>query len=328
MITLWPFEIPLILLIQNLGAWLEIPMRVFTFMGQEEFFLLIMSALYWCIDPSLGARVGISLLLSTNINSYVKLLFHGARPYWFSEIIKPLSHETSFGFTSNHAQTATTVWGRMAWHIRNKWQKWILIAVIFLIGFSRLYLGVHFISDVVGGWLIGGIILLLIIKFEEPIIRYWKGKTLSMQILFSLLLSMISIAIGYMIIGLIGPWEIPVNWVANALRADSFHPINPLDQSGFFTMAGLLFGMMAGLSLLYNQGGYRVAKEPSKKLLCYVIGIFGVLLFWYGLGMIFPKTEDILGYLLRFIRYSLVSSWIAAFSPLLFIRLKIGEKLI
>ena len=48
------FEIAFTLFIQNLGNWLEMPMQAFTFLGSELFFLLIMPALYWSIDPVIG----------------------------------------------------------------------------------------------------------------------------------------------------------------------------------------------------------------------------------------------------------------------------------
>lgn len=326
MVTLWPLEIPIIEIIQNFGTWLEIPMRFFSFMGQEEFFLLVMSALYWCIDPSLGVNVSLALLLSTNINGYLKTLFHGSRPYWFSQSINPLGSETSFGFPSNHAQTATTVWGRLALEVRSHWAKSLFILIIFLIGFSRLYLGVHFISDVIGGWVIGSIVLFVIVKLEKPVGNFWFSRSLILQIALALIFSIISILIGYFMQMTKASWQIPANWITNALRVGNQEPIAPWDISGLFTISGLIFGMLAGVSLLRNQQGYKVSKNPGKLVICYFIGITGVLVFWYGLGLVFPRSEDLLGYAMRYFRYALVAFWIVYLAPIVFIRLKLGSK--
>src|SRR5512137_2340912 len=103
MTFLWPYEIPILIWIQHLSAWLILPMKFFSFLGTEEFFLLILSALYWCIDSRIGLRVAITLLISNTVNDSLKLLFRGARPYWFDPAIKGIAHEASFGVPSGHA---------------------------------------------------------------------------------------------------------------------------------------------------------------------------------------------------------------------------------
>jgi hypothetical protein len=49
-------QIPIILYIQSLGAWLATPMKLLSFLGTEEFFLLVAPAIYWCFDTTLGLR--------------------------------------------------------------------------------------------------------------------------------------------------------------------------------------------------------------------------------------------------------------------------------
>ncbi len=74
------FEILFTAFWQNLGAWLEYPMQAFTFLGSELFFLLVMPALYWSIDPVIGFRAGMMLILSGGLNSVFKMLFRTPRP--------------------------------------------------------------------------------------------------------------------------------------------------------------------------------------------------------------------------------------------------------
>jgi hypothetical protein len=70
----------LVLFLQSLGDWLVYPMRFFTFLGQEEFFLLVMPAILWCISMSLGLRIGLILLLADNFRIILKLVFTTPRP--------------------------------------------------------------------------------------------------------------------------------------------------------------------------------------------------------------------------------------------------------
>jgi hypothetical protein len=63
-----------------------------------------------------------------------------------------------------------------------------------------------------------------------------------------------------------------------------------------------------------------------QRLLRYPIGLVGVLIFWYGLGLVFPRGDDWLAYTLRYIRYALIGVWITALAPLLFMRLGLAKR--
>ncbi|TFH36961.1 MAG: hypothetical protein E4G99_03725, partial [Anaerolineales bacterium] len=67
--------IPVIVWLQSLGSWLTPIMQGFTFLGDEQFYLLILPIFVWWIDVGLGLRIGISLLLSAGINGAIKLCF-------------------------------------------------------------------------------------------------------------------------------------------------------------------------------------------------------------------------------------------------------------
>ena len=167
--TLIDSSIAFIIAIQGMGEWLITPMRFFSNLGTENFFFIVLPLIYWCIDAALGLRVGFILTISGTLNYATKLLFASPRPYWVSSHIKGLWPEASFGLPSNHAQLGMSVWGIIAVHIRERWA-WISAAiVIFLIGFSRIYLGSHFPHDVILGWLFCGLILYAFMKLEKPV---------------------------------------------------------------------------------------------------------------------------------------------------------------
>src|SRR5215510_8967866 len=171
-----------ILAIQALGTWLEIPMRFFTNLGSENFIFLVLPLIYWSIDARLGLQVALLLIASNNLKPVLKMLFAGPRPYWVSPQVKAFVSEGSFGIPSGHAQDAVALWGIIAFNIRKGWAWAVALILAFLIGFSRLYLGAHFIHDVIAGWLIGGLLLWLFTKFWEPVKVWLMQKPLGLQI--------------------------------------------------------------------------------------------------------------------------------------------------
>lgn len=109
-------------------------------------------------------------LAGSVLSAYVlKMIVHRPRP--LVGIIK----ETSFSFPSAHTVVSLAFYGFIAYLLlqsdKNKLTKFIgfggLPILIILIGFSRLYLGVHFLSDVMAGYLLGGLWLLVGIKLVK-----------------------------------------------------------------------------------------------------------------------------------------------------------------
>jgi hypothetical protein len=113
-----------------------------------------------------------------------------------------------------------------------------------------------------------------------------------------------------------------VEWTDNALRAGPLP--DPVSTEGILTSAGSFFGLAAGAAWIAARGGYRTAGPVEKRALRYVVGLIGILIFWYGLGEIFPRGESFLPLLLRYTRYSLVGFWVTAGAPWLFFRFKLA----
>jgi membrane-associated phospholipid phosphatase len=323
----WQLEIVVNLFLQSLGEWLKSPMSLFSFLGTEEFFLMVLPALYWCVDAGAGFRIAVMLLLSNGINGVLKLAFHAPRPYWFDIRVKALSTETSFGIPSGHAQNSASMWGLMAWLARRKWFAILSVGVIFLIGLSRLYLGVHFLSDVLIGWALGGLLLWGFIRLEKPVLQRLQKMSLEQQLIMILGSSIGWVLLFLLIQFLLRNWQLPQEWVQNAQMGAPDVQITPLSLNGIITIAGMWVGLLGGAAVFYARYGmFNAGGVVWKRLLRYAVGLMGVIVLWYGLGQVFPRSENLIGFGLRYLRYILVGSWVSALAPLLFIRLRLASK--
>jgi undecaprenyl-diphosphatase len=114
-----------------------------------------------------AAALAIAGLGGTLLNNVLKLIFHRGRPEFATEFI---THQ-SWSFPSGHAMNSLVGYGFLAYLLLEsttdrRARIAILVAttiVVGLVGFSRLYLGVHYPSDVIAGFLAGGIWLLVCI---------------------------------------------------------------------------------------------------------------------------------------------------------------------
>ena len=306
--------------LQGLGEWLVGPMRVITAMGYEQFFILLLPAIYWCFGQMLGMRVGIIFLLGNYLNFSLKFLFHSPRPYWVSDQVQAYSHETSFGLPSGHAQIAATMWGWLAVEIKKRWFTILALILIFLIGFSRLFLGVHFLSDVILGWTLGGLTVWAFSAYHEKVGNWFRRNKTGARILliaFSALV-MVGLVVGLRSVN--SDWEMPEAWSARAGE------VEPYNMEGAFTLSGTWFGILSGYVVLSERKGFFLAKEGGwKRLVRLLVGIIGLFVLYFGLGQLFPDNSDFLSYLLRFVRYTLIGLWTSWWGPSLFEKLNLLE---
>lgn len=108
---------------------------------------------HWC-GPRCAVALGGASLLSNLASSLLKLGFGRARP----DLIDHLDHQASFSYPSGHATSAAVVYLLLAWLAPPRWRRaaWSLAgAMIILNGFSRIMLGVHWASDILGGTMLG-----------------------------------------------------------------------------------------------------------------------------------------------------------------------------
>lgn len=101
-------------------------------------------------------------LLNLLGNLVLKQLFQRARP---GDDFDPLVHERFYSFPSGHSMASMAIWGFLAWllarHGKRAWAA-AALAIPFLVGFTRIYLGAHYPTDVLGGFLVGLVVIAVV----------------------------------------------------------------------------------------------------------------------------------------------------------------------
>lgn len=122
----------------------------------------------WCKNKRYGKYIVINLVSITLINQILKYIVQRPRPTEFRII-----DETGYSFPSGHSMVSMAFYGFIIYlmyhYVENKYLKWgmctLLTLLIPLIGISRIYLGVHYASDVIGGFCVSISYLILYTKF-------------------------------------------------------------------------------------------------------------------------------------------------------------------
>lgn len=191
--------------IMNLAAALRsIPaakiLLIFTYLGNWQFILSfsVIAAIFLILLKKKRKLVFFAAGIAGGELLYIifKLLLHRARPdMGFSLILR-----NGYAFPSGHAMISLIFYGMIGYDflriVKRRWLKAffsiLTIIIIFLIGFSRIYLGVHWVSDVLAGWALGAAVLILLITFFNQQERF-KPETKTGSILSKRLISLIVI---------------------------------------------------------------------------------------------------------------------------------------
>lgn len=144
-------------------------MKMITTLGST----LVISTGILCVAILIKDKKYFKIFLFANVigvilNSILKLLIHRPRPT--NTLL--LAVETSYSFPSGHSIMSMIFYGLLIYYVikfvNKKWLKTFLVAtlslIIFSVGLSRIYLGIHYATDVVGAYLLGIIYLIIFIK--------------------------------------------------------------------------------------------------------------------------------------------------------------------
>ena len=281
-----------ILWAQQFSPTLDSLFKAITTLGAEQAFLLILPFVFWCVNKRVGIRLSVLLVLSSSLNSVLKLVFDQPRPA--ADRVQVLAEETSPGLPSGHAQNSLVVYGYLAAQVRQPWA-WAAATLIVLgVGLSRIYLGVHFPTDVLGGWLIGIVLLALYLRFEPEVELALRAR----------------------------PW-IQKFALAAALPLALFLAKPNKDSA---QLMGIFLGTLTGFLVELRWVGFSAGGAVWQRVLRFIVGGGILIVIWLGLKAILPSEPGNMALIFRLLRYTLVGAWASLGAPWFFVKVGLASR--
>jgi membrane-associated phospholipid phosphatase len=156
---------------ENQAPWLKTSMIAVSYLGNAQFvfagLILLTAAAFWMLRLRLEALFIVALsAVSSVLNIAIKLLVDRPRPT--ARLVDIFQHASGLSFPSGHVMSYVAFWGLLfslgiILFKRDRWWHYVLLIIpalfVVLVGPSRIYLGDHWASDVLGGYLFGGLLL-------------------------------------------------------------------------------------------------------------------------------------------------------------------------
>lgn len=283
----------------NASPFLDRLAEAVTMLGEEGVYILVTAVFIWAVSKKKGYIMASSLMVSLFANTFLKVVFHRPRPF---EVLpdlqgKRLHTATGYSFPSGHTQGASGFYTSLMYLFKNRLLRFSCGLAIFLVGVSRLYLGVHWPVDVLAGWILGiGIAWFMAFSLD----RLWDDPSGLKRFLIRVLI-------------LTGA----VTLVMAVLEIVLFKGSMKVDD--FFKSAGIVSGSFGGFLLEKRRLDFDPARGGwLRKVLRVLLGLAGVLLFQSGLKRILPDY-----FLSHLFRYFIMGFWVTWLFPLLGTRLQL-----
>lgn len=255
--------------------------RWLTELGGETVFMVAAITVFWCVNKKWGYYIFTVGFFGTVLNQFLKLVYRIPRPWVVDEkftiVEAARSGATGYSFPSGHTQNAVGTFGGLALCARKRWPKWAiggLLALVVLVPFSRMYLGVHTPLDV--GVAFGCAAVLLLAFY--PLVMKSDEKPVLMYLLFGGMLACMAAYICYVNI---------------ALNADMFRTYEgEIDNytdgvKNGWTLTGAMLGLL--VTYVYDTRVLRfdVRATPIGQVLKLALGLTIVIAIRLGLSKLF-----------------------------------------
>ena len=152
-------------------------MLLITHLGEETAFLAIALIVFWCVDKYEGYYLMGVGLFGNMANQFLKITCRVPRPWVrdpdFHALEAAIPEAGGYSFPSGHSQTAVGTFGCIAATRKNKLLRGICIALMILVPFSRMYVGVHTPADVLVG---SAMALVMVFAFRPLMLRGNKNR--------------------------------------------------------------------------------------------------------------------------------------------------------
>ncbi|MBR7070930.1 MAG: phosphatase PAP2 family protein [Clostridia bacterium] len=185
------WEVRLIEWVQhNLGVLGLTVGKIFSFLGGETGMLLAVLIVLFCWKKELGMRLALVVAAVNAWLPMIKVVVLRPRPYIdYPSRVK--THELSdpgaapqniaaqgYSFPSSHAASASVIYPSLARNTKKKWLWFVAIAIVLLVGFSRIAEGMHYPTDILAGWILGFVGIGVMALLEKFVKREWIRSAL------------------------------------------------------------------------------------------------------------------------------------------------------
>lgn len=298
----WFFDETIITWLQNAVPWMEWPFKIITYFGDSIIYIVLLAIAFWTYKKK-DAIIAIYVLLTASfLNFFLKVLIKKPRPTMSDDMIKA----TGFSTPSGHAQTSTTMYGWIMFHFKKIWLYIVIPILVLLICVSRVFLGVHFIGDIILGLLIGAAVLAAL-YFGIPLLINWMDKWPDW----------VKIVAGE-------GYGLAVFFITFFTGLYAEWPTGDATNSAQTVAALMIFPVLIWIEARYVKMDNDDLKWSSK-LLRIIVGLVFVIGFYFGFDALFDlfkTTNYALDYLYDFIQYVIVISVIGLLMPFLFKKMK------
>lgn len=258
--------------------------KLITELGSDLFYIVLLLIGYWAVRKKESIVTILVLMVAVVSNYWLKVAIHNPRPP-AGYLYPGFEAQSNWSTPSGHAQNSSMLFGWLAVKVKTWWMLLLSTVLTVLIGLSRVYLGVHYLDDVVLGWWIGVVLVLILWYAEGPlgtILSRYKAEYLW----FTLFL-----------VGL-----------AMTVIATYLVPLPPDDNFG--ALGGLVMGIAVALPLEARFVQFSVEPVKGQKwrlVLRVVLGLAIVLVVMVGLGEFLQSVDPNVDVWLRALRYFLVA---------------------
>ena len=276
--------------------------------GEIEIPLLFICLIYWCFDFKSGVYLFSLNGLGLFIAQFFKMTACVYRPWVLNDSIKPVDaafkNAGGYSFPSGHSQLAASSWGGMAFLIAKKHKilSALIILGVLLVGFSRNYLGVHTLQDVVCGLSIGFILI-----FAVNSLINWCENSKDRYILFASVIDILIVLFVWYVLFK----NYPMDYVNGKLLVN---PDKAISNSIIY--AGWISGVINGVCLCSKFFPYD-PKSASKKARS-IRGVAGMILALLILPLVQYTFDNDVPHLMSFILMFGVGFVLTAAYPFIF----------
>ena len=297
---------------------LDFIFSLITHLGEETLFLVIAIFIFWCVDKRGGYYVLMTGLIGTVINQWLKIVCRIPRPWALDPSFKPVesafAEAGGYSFPSGHTQNIAGTFGTIGAHFKRRAVVITSVAVIVLVSFSRMYLGVHTPKDV-------GVSLLVAAALVFGLYPIFSSEERFNKLMPYLVGVSVLLTLGYFIYVNSLPAEDYIKDVTVGADGTVHDPLASALKNGA-TLLGCMLGLLVvypldrfvikfetranwysqAIKLVGGLGGVLLIKECTRSLLELAVGIF---------------TDEPV-YIARCVRYFLIVVFAGAVWPLTF----------